>query len=91
MLAYAVFLLITNNVHVVVPGEVYRSGQMRSGEMISLVQAYGIKSVLNRMSAKSGLSTKEIDVLIAIMKRSPKPLLVHCQGGADRTGLAAAL
>jgi protein tyrosine/serine phosphatase len=117
--SYAAFLLITDNVHVVVPGELYRSGQLRAGELASLAKTYDIKSVLNlrgenateqwyrdeveaakalniahidfRMSAKNELTEKEIADLIAIMKRSAKPLLIHCQGGADRTGFAAAL
>lgn len=29
--------------------------------------------------------------LVALLRRLPKPLLIHCQAGADRTGLAAAL
>jgi protein tyrosine/serine phosphatase len=29
--------------------------------------------------------------LLAIMRRAPKPLLVHCKSGADRTGLVSAL
>lgn len=41
-------------------------------------------------------SAKEVPVaraeqLIALMRRAPKPMLVHCWAGADRTGLAAAL
>ena len=26
-----------------------------------------------------------------LLREAPKPVLVHCEGGADRTGLAAAL
>lgn len=29
--------------------------------------------------------------LVDILEKSPKPLLVHCEGGADRTGLASAI
>lgn len=29
--------------------------------------------------------------LVHILQTSPKPLLVHCEGGADRTGLASAI
>lgn len=41
-------------------------------------------------------SAKEVpvaqaDELIALMRRAPKPMLVHCWAGADRTGLASAL
>jgi protein tyrosine/serine phosphatase len=29
--------------------------------------------------------------LVQLMRDAPKPVLIHCQGGADRTGLASAL
>ena len=44
-----------------------------------------------RMSARQVLEPERVQELIALMKRLPKPLLVHCQGGADRSGLASAL
>jgi len=44
-----------------------------------------------RMSARRVLEPERVQELIALMKRLPKPLLVHCQGGADRSGLASAL
>ena len=44
-----------------------------------------------RMSAKTELSPAEAEALLALMEAAPKPLLIHCQSGADRTGLAAAL
>lgn len=33
----------------------------------------------------------QIDDLIAIFRSAPRPVLIHCQGGADRSGLAAAI
>jgi len=32
-----------------------------------------------------------MEELVALMKKAPKPLLVHCKAGADRTSLASAL
>lgn len=37
------------------------------------------------------LSDADAARLIALMREMPKPLLVHCRRGADRTGLAMAL
>lgn len=34
---------------------------------------------------------KEMEDIVQIMKEAPKPLLVHCKAGADRTSLASAL
>lgn len=37
------------------------------------------------------LSQKELLNIIDILEQSPKPLLVHCRNGVDRTGLVSAL
>lgn len=44
-----------------------------------------------RISSKYPLTERQIADLVAVMQQAPKPLLIHCEGGADRTGLAAAL
>lgn len=43
------------------------------------------------MNASRKLSAAEADQLIALMRKMPKPLLVHCRHGSDRTGLAMSL
>lgn len=43
------------------------------------------------MNSYSMPSKAELLQLVQILESSPKPLLVHCEGGADRTGLAAAI
>lgn len=43
------------------------------------------------MSASEGLSLEEAPALIDLMQKAQKPLLIHCQGGADRSSIAAAL
>ncbi|EKD91750.1 MAG: hypothetical protein ACD_29C00406G0002 [uncultured bacterium] len=34
---------------------------------------------------------QEIRILVHILQIAPKPLVFHCEGGADRTGMAAAI
>lgn len=51
----------------------------------------GIRHMDFRMSAGSELTQDEVRRLLALMRDAPKPLLIHCKSGADRTGLAAAL
>ena len=51
----------------------------------------GIKHLDFRMSAQAELDQPEVEALLAVMRDAPKPMLIHCMGGADRTGLAAAL
>lgn len=43
------------------------------------------------MSSREEVPRAQADALIELMKRAPKPMLIHCWGGADRTGLASAL
>ncbi len=44
-----------------------------------------------RMSASTELNQQEAAQLIDLMRRAEKPVLIHCQAGADRSGLASAL
>lgn len=54
-------------------------------------KALGLQHFDFGMSAGRQLSPSEARKLIALMRAAPKPLLIHCKSGADRTGLAAAL
>ena len=43
------------------------------------------------MSANSIPSKENLLKLLSLYYEAPRPILIHCQGGADRTGEAAAL
>ena len=43
------------------------------------------------LKARKLATGAEYVALLELMQRAPKPLLIHCKSGADRTGLAAAL
>ena len=51
----------------------------------------GVTHVDFAMSSKRPLSTTRAQEIIDILKKAEKPVLIHCRGGADRTGLVAAL
>lgn len=51
----------------------------------------GIAHINFRMSARRELTQAEAADLIATLEHAEKPVLVHCQAGADRSGLASAL
>jgi protein tyrosine phosphatase (PTP) superfamily phosphohydrolase (DUF442 family) len=44
-----------------------------------------------RLSAYKLPVSSEVDALVHILKTAEKPLLLHCQAGADRSGMASAL
>jgi protein tyrosine/serine phosphatase len=43
------------------------------------------------LSAERPVTRTQIDSILALLRAVPKPVLIHCQGGADRSGLVAAL
>jgi protein tyrosine/serine phosphatase len=51
----------------------------------------GIQHVDFRMKANRVLTSDEAKRLEAILETAPRPLLIHCRDGADRTGLVASL
>lgn len=51
----------------------------------------GITLIDFRMSAGRQLTQDQAAKLIDTLKHAEKPILIHCRGGADRSGLASAL
>lgn len=51
----------------------------------------GIRHIDFAMSSSREMKQADAAKLVALLEAAPKPILVHCQAGADRTGLAAAL
>jgi protein tyrosine phosphatase (PTP) superfamily phosphohydrolase (DUF442 family) len=58
---------------------------------IAAAQQLGIEHIDFKMSSGTVLSPERADQLVAIMKAAPKPILIHCQSGADRTGLVSVI
>lgn len=58
---------------------------------VEATRRLGIRHIDFRMSAARALTQEQAQELIELMRDAPKPLLIHCMAGADRTGLAAAL
>lgn len=115
---YVLYLLATDNFHVVAAGQVYRSGQMNIGTLAHTIQKNGIQCVINlrgvgssdwyhdetntthqlgvehydfSLSAGHEVSDEEIETIMATIRHTPKPVLIHCNGGADRTALISAI
>ena len=43
------------------------------------------------LSASQEVTDEEIDRILTTIEKAPKPLLIHCKSGSDRTGLVGAL
>lgn len=56
-------------------------------EEIAVAQRLGVRHIDFGMSATKILTVDRAAALIDIMRSAPRPILVHCLSGADRTGL----
>ena len=54
-------------------------------------RADGLVHVDYALSAEHDVTAAQMDELLRIVAAAPKPLLIHCNAGADRTGLVSAL
>lgn len=53
--------------------------------------AAGAEHIDFPISAGKELTDDQVSALAALLTGSPRPILIHCEAGADRTGLASAL
>lgn len=67
------------------------SGKDWYEEEVAAANAAGLAHYDFAMSASKGLSQDRAAELVELMKQAEKPVLIHCQAGSDRSGLAAAL
>ncbi|QYA07195.1 dual specificity protein phosphatase family protein [Agrobacterium larrymoorei] len=51
----------------------------------------GVQLVDFPISSARELSEKDAELLVRVMKDAEKPILIHCEHGANRTGLASAI
>jgi protein tyrosine/serine phosphatase len=68
-----------------------QSGQHWYRDELAVSQRLGVQHIDFRMSARRELTTEQSERLIALLRDAPKPILIHCQAGADRTGLASVI
>jgi protein tyrosine/serine phosphatase len=106
------------NFHSVIPGCVYRSGQLSSESLEDRATRDGIRSVINLRGANLGdewyemecavarrqhlklydlpvdsqcPTAPELRELLGVLEACPKPVLIHCKSGIDRSGIVAAI
>jgi protein tyrosine phosphatase (PTP) superfamily phosphohydrolase (DUF442 family) len=66
------------------PGDAWYEGEMAAARRL------GFEHFDYPISATRVVSERQMEEILDIVRRAPKPLLIHCQAGADRTGLVAA-
>lgn len=67
------------------------TGQEWYDDEVREAKAAGVEHLNFRMSSKRVLTRSEVLQLVRVMDHAPKPVLIHCNGGANRTSLAVAV
>jgi protein tyrosine phosphatase (PTP) superfamily phosphohydrolase (DUF442 family) len=67
------------------------AGETWYDDELAASKASNVKHFDYGIAAGEVVTTKKINDILRIVRAAPKPLLIHCNGGADRSGLVAAL
>jgi len=67
------------------PGATWYEGE------VEVTRRRGVKFVSMGLSANMPLDPEQVAKLVDVLRDAPKPLLIHCRAGSDRTGLASAI
>ena len=58
---------------------------------ISVSKEYNLAHYDIALSAEREPTKEEVEKLMGIFRTAPRPILIHCMGGADRSGLVSAM
>ncbi|MGT2504681.1 tyrosine-protein phosphatase (plasmid) [Bradyrhizobium guangxiense] len=67
------------------------SGASWYDDEIAISRNMGVRHFDYGIGARQLVTSQQISEILKLVREAPKPLLIHCQGGADRSGLVAAL
>ena len=67
------------------PGKSWYRAEMKTLDLL------GVEHYDYRISATRIVPPQQVEEVLDIIRKAPKPILVHCREGADRSGLIAAL
>lgn len=68
-----------------------KPGKTWYDQEIAASDALGVEHIDFHMSDREELPLDRSMELIELMRDAPKPILIHCRSGADRTGLASVI
>jgi hypothetical protein len=103
----------------VIDNQVYRSAQLSASGLDSVIQTYGIRTIIALLGSENGATWYEneksvskrrqvqlfnigfgshelpqynrLNQLVNALQSAPRPILLHCYRGADRSGMASAI
>lgn len=58
---------------------------------VAASEAAHVQHIDYPISAGQELTDDQVNTLVGLLRNSPRPILIHCEAGADRSGLVAAL
>jgi protein tyrosine/serine phosphatase len=67
------------------------AGQPWYDDEIAAAGELGLAHFDYPLSSKRFVTSQQIEEILDIVRKAPKPLLIHCKSGADRSGLVAAI
>lgn len=114
-----IYQCIRNNIHAVIPNEVYRSAQLPKDQLDRFIKNHHIQSVINLRGKNVGMLAYQNEISVSrenhiqhydirldsyvlpniqqlrqltfLLQTAKRPFLIHCESGADRSGLASAI
>ncbi len=60
-------------------------------EEVATTERLNVRHIDFPMSSGEELTPERADEIVALLKDAPKPILIHCKAGSDRTGLISVL
>lgn len=67
------------------------SGKDWYDDEVQVAEQLAVLHIDYRLSANKKVALSQMQEILKTIANTPKPILVHCSGGADRTGLVSAL
>jgi undecaprenyl-diphosphatase len=69
----------------------HHSGESWYEDELAVCSRLNVKHYDVALSASHELTEAQVSELLEVFRTAPRPILIHCQAGADRSGLVAAM